>query len=519
MLHHSAWMRRLARRLVPDDSRADDIVQEVWLVALRARPNLERDLRSWLSSVARKVAIGMKRSEERRRRREKIAARADSPTLKTPLPDLYLQEKIVRHVLRLEEPYRSTMLQHFYEGLSSQEIARRHSIPSATVRTRLRRGLATLRSRLDREFGDPNVWRTALLPLARGGPGAAPLPVGAGPGPALVPASLGRGAFRLGGWNLRTQFAAALLAAAGALVGLVVAMDPQEEEPGRESRGLQAPADRPLDSPPPGSPGRAEPAADVPRASERREVQASPPVTQVPAAPAGRAGSASAMPAPLFFEIPSPGIASASRLGRAVDLRGDPVAGVPIRRVPEEKIQEEFQALEKLVCTVNAAPPEAPKSFGPPPSGGGTKSQPGSAQSKTSVSQPSAEEGAGEVLSGPDGTFVPPEGSGVLRASGEEHWTLATGWVLGAASEKVETVALCPGIEVSGSVVDLARGPLEAAVVQVSVPLKGIEEPLAFLAGAEKNHAGDKVAAVTDPGGRFTLERAPETPSLKAGIL
>lgn len=66
-------------------------------------------------------------------------------------------------VLALAEPYRTTVLLRFWEGLSPAAIAKQQGVPTETVRTRLKRGLMQLRARLDDEHGgDRKAW---LLPL------------------------------------------------------------------------------------------------------------------------------------------------------------------------------------------------------------------------------------------------------------------------------------------------------------------------------------------------------------------
>ncbi|MEW6073256.1 MAG: sigma factor [Planctomycetota bacterium] len=52
LLAHAAPLRRLARRLVADEARADDLVQDTWLAALRRPPGEERNLRGWLFDEA-----------------------------------------------------------------------------------------------------------------------------------------------------------------------------------------------------------------------------------------------------------------------------------------------------------------------------------------------------------------------------------------------------------------------------------------------------------------------------------
>jgi hypothetical protein len=80
-----------------------------------------------------------------------------------------LQQLLVSELGRLEEPYRTALVQRFFDGRSAASIAREAGVPAATVRWRIQRGLAELRARLDRRSGgDGTTWRLALLPLARG---------------------------------------------------------------------------------------------------------------------------------------------------------------------------------------------------------------------------------------------------------------------------------------------------------------------------------------------------------------
>jgi hypothetical protein len=59
-----------------------------------------------------------------------------------------LQQLVASEVLKLAEPYRSTVLLRFIEELSCADIARRHGIPEGTVRRRLKVALDDLRERL-----------------------------------------------------------------------------------------------------------------------------------------------------------------------------------------------------------------------------------------------------------------------------------------------------------------------------------------------------------------------------------
>jgi hypothetical protein len=76
--------------------------------------------------------------------------------------------------MELPEPYASTVLHHYLDGLSTTEIARSTGCASATVRKRLERARAMLRDKLDREFDcDTKSWALALaLPFESTRPAA-----------------------------------------------------------------------------------------------------------------------------------------------------------------------------------------------------------------------------------------------------------------------------------------------------------------------------------------------------------
>src|SRR5437879_6373485 len=75
LLAHRQWVRELARRLVADESAADDLEQQTWLAALRSSPRHGGSPKAWLATVLRSWLHKTRRGEERRARRERAAAR------------------------------------------------------------------------------------------------------------------------------------------------------------------------------------------------------------------------------------------------------------------------------------------------------------------------------------------------------------------------------------------------------------------------------------------------------------
>lgn len=171
LLAQRAWVGALARRLVSDADRADEIEQRTWLAAMERPPAHVDSPRGWLATALRNAARKLGRADARRSRRE-AEARVREPQ-RSPadlVAETELQQRVGRMVLELEEPYRETVLLRYVEGLEPVEIARRQGVPPGTVRTRLHRAIARLRERLDDEHrGNRATWTAAVL-LWCGGP-------------------------------------------------------------------------------------------------------------------------------------------------------------------------------------------------------------------------------------------------------------------------------------------------------------------------------------------------------------
>lgn len=173
LLRHSEWLGALARRLVRDGASAEDLVQETWLAALRRGPELGEDLRPWLARVVRNAARQRARSERARHERERAATSepADWPSSGELVSRLEIRRELIDAVLALDEPLRSTVILHFFEGRSSAQIARAAGVPQSTVRWRVQRALELLRGELDARHGDERrAWLALALPLARRAP-------------------------------------------------------------------------------------------------------------------------------------------------------------------------------------------------------------------------------------------------------------------------------------------------------------------------------------------------------------
>jgi RNA polymerase sigma-70 factor (ECF subfamily) len=194
LLAERAWVQRLARKLVADTHRADDVAQSVWLSVLRRPPRHAENLRSWLASLVLGTARTMARGESRRGKRESVSYRerglepkrapeSDQPERVVERAELV--RELVTAVLALRDPYRIAILLTYFEGLTPSEAAERLKLPASTVRSHLKRGLELLRSELEREFscherGGRDAWCAAFVSFANE-PTRGSSPISAGP--------------------------------------------------------------------------------------------------------------------------------------------------------------------------------------------------------------------------------------------------------------------------------------------------------------------------------------------------
>ncbi len=169
LLAQAEWLGALARRLADQPSRADDVVQDTWIAALRRPPERGRALRPWLAKFARNVARMHRRSEHSRVAREAGHDRPQEAAAPDELASrLEGQRMLVEAISRLEEPYRSTILLAYFEHLPAHEIARRQGLAAGTVRWRIKVALDALRSELDRHHGGVRRgWLLAIAPLVK----------------------------------------------------------------------------------------------------------------------------------------------------------------------------------------------------------------------------------------------------------------------------------------------------------------------------------------------------------------
>ena len=147
---HLEFLRATARRCTGDDELAKDLVQDAALAVLSSQGGPVRDSRGWLFVVIQRLAHRHRRTEQRRRQREVAAAQPD--VVESPSEAIAHRDErgqLVRSVLRalrdLPSPYREMVRLRYLRQIPPRQIAKHLGIPTATVKTRLVRGLRMLR--------------------------------------------------------------------------------------------------------------------------------------------------------------------------------------------------------------------------------------------------------------------------------------------------------------------------------------------------------------------------------------
>ncbi|MEM1453327.1 MAG: sigma-70 family RNA polymerase sigma factor [Planctomycetota bacterium] len=160
-------VRALARRIVRDGAEADDLVQDAVVAALHHGVSLDDDAEGWLKSVVRNLAVDRLRRNTARGQREQAATR-DEAAIDTAeaVTRAERSRDLVTTVLELDEQLREVIVLRYFEDLPPRRIATATGLAPSVVKSRLVRGLAQLRARLESRYGDGGRMAVALLPLA-----------------------------------------------------------------------------------------------------------------------------------------------------------------------------------------------------------------------------------------------------------------------------------------------------------------------------------------------------------------
>jgi RNA polymerase sigma-70 factor (ECF subfamily) len=148
-LAHGGELFGFARRALADSSAAEEAVQETFFRAWRARHRFDKNfgtLRTWLFAIERNVVIDITRARSSRQTEPLVE---DFPTGSDELERAMVGWQVEEAVRRLRPEHRQVLLETYYRGRQSREVAKDLGIPEGTVRSRLFYALRSLRLALE----------------------------------------------------------------------------------------------------------------------------------------------------------------------------------------------------------------------------------------------------------------------------------------------------------------------------------------------------------------------------------
>jgi RNA polymerase sigma-70 factor (ECF subfamily) len=151
---HAGAVFGLARRLLIEESLAEEIVQEVFLRLWQQPERFDPErgsLRSYLLAQCHGRAVDVVRSETSRRRREEREARATAESgydVEHEVWDLAVAERVRGMVQALPEDERRAIELAYFAGHTYRQVAQLLGEPEGTVKSRIRAGMRRMRDGL-----------------------------------------------------------------------------------------------------------------------------------------------------------------------------------------------------------------------------------------------------------------------------------------------------------------------------------------------------------------------------------
>lgn len=153
VLDHYEVVYRFAYRLCGVAADAEDLTQQAFTIACRKFDQLREveRARSWLFTIVRHAYL-----RSRRHSLSTFSALEQTPDpstseVATSVPDHVDEERLQEALAEMPESFRTPVLLYFFDDRSYKEIAELLDIPIGTVMSRLSRGKAFLRERLQSE--------------------------------------------------------------------------------------------------------------------------------------------------------------------------------------------------------------------------------------------------------------------------------------------------------------------------------------------------------------------------------
>jgi RNA polymerase sigma-70 factor, ECF subfamily len=161
------YQHRLLRYLLyltSNREMAEDLFQEVWMRVLvrGAQFNGQARFDTWLFTIARNLVIDQRRKRTMSSLDELFEGKSDDdrpmsfevadgePTPFDRFSNLEDRERIASALMQLDTLHREVLVLRFHEEMSLEEIAKVTRAPLSTVKSRLYRGLAAIKPKMER---------------------------------------------------------------------------------------------------------------------------------------------------------------------------------------------------------------------------------------------------------------------------------------------------------------------------------------------------------------------------------
>ncbi len=152
---HAGAVFALARRVLADLTRAEEVVQEVFLRLWTQPEKFDADrgsLRSYLLAQTHGRSVDLLRSDTSRRQREEREARQTAEggyDIEHEVWDLAVAERVKEVVAVLPAAERRAIELAYFGGHTYREVATLLGEPEGTVKSRIRAGLKRMRAALE----------------------------------------------------------------------------------------------------------------------------------------------------------------------------------------------------------------------------------------------------------------------------------------------------------------------------------------------------------------------------------
>lgn len=146
------WLLGVALRIVRDREHAEDVLQDAFMQVWQRAPTFRPDLgsaRGWIYTIVRHRALKQVRESGRMAAMEPQELAGLSDAQQAAAPDADPREldvdRLEQCLQRIEESRRACVVHAFVDGFTHEQIAERLNTPLGTVKSWIKRSLASLK--------------------------------------------------------------------------------------------------------------------------------------------------------------------------------------------------------------------------------------------------------------------------------------------------------------------------------------------------------------------------------------